>query len=413
MWTLYACGLDPKAFFDNQAAIVQNTWPDKENIPKMIWTTNYFRLTCQVMFTLFFAGRDFAPKCIIDGKNIQDYLQDHFVAACKHLAMRMKEAGGLLDDIVVGWESLNEPNKGMIGWEDLTVMPKDQRLRRETSPTPWQGILLGSGRSQEVEVWEIKWNGPQKTGSTMVNEKKTSAWLSTDTDDTRYGWKRDPGWKLGECIWAQHGIWDPSTEKLFKRDYFYKDPNNGEVADYVYFANKWFLDLFRKYRDAIRSVHPESIIICQGPTLEIPPLLKGTPDQDPNMASALHWYDGMTLLFKKWNSWYTMDIIGMMRGKYPQEWMAIKFGGSAVIKKCFRDQFIFMRQEVRERIGDIPVVFTETGSPFDLDNKKAYNTDDFSDQIASLDSVHFALENSGVQGYSLWNYTEFVYHHPL
>jgi hypothetical protein len=257
-------------------------------------------------------------------------------------------------------------------------------------------------------VWEIKWNGPQKTGSTKVNSEKVSAWLSNDAKDILYGWRRDPGWKLGECIWAQHGIWDPSNDKLLKTDYFSKDPANGESVDYVYFSNKWFITLFRKYRDAIRSVYPESIIICEGPTLEIPPTLKDTPDQDANMAAALHWYDGMTLLFKKWNSWYTMDIIGMMRGKYSQEWMAIKFGGIGTIKRCFKEQFDFMKQEATENIGEVPVLFTETGSPYDLSDKAAYETGNYSDQIASLDAVHYALEKSGIQGYALWNYTEFV-----
>jgi len=33
------------------------------------------------MFTLFFAGRDFAPKLLVQGQNIQDFLQGHFIAA--------------------------------------------------------------------------------------------------------------------------------------------------------------------------------------------------------------------------------------------------------------------------------------------------------------------------------------------
>ena len=70
MWTLYACGLDPENFAVTEGAIVHNTYPDPSQFPKMIWTTNYTRLVNQVMWTLFFGGRDFAPKDIIDGKNI-------------------------------------------------------------------------------------------------------------------------------------------------------------------------------------------------------------------------------------------------------------------------------------------------------------------------------------------------------
>src|SRR5271163_2271576 len=102
LWTLYACGLDPKAFQATQAAMVQNTSADPAKYPKMIWSTNYQRLVCETMFTLFFAGRDFAPNAIIDGKNIQDWLQDHFIAACEHLARKIHEAGDLEDDCIIG-----------------------------------------------------------------------------------------------------------------------------------------------------------------------------------------------------------------------------------------------------------------------------------------------------------------------
>jgi hypothetical protein len=300
MWTLYACGLDPTKFDATEAALVQNTYPDPESYPKMIWATNYYRMACHVLFTLWFAGKDFAPKAIIDGKNIQDYLQDHFITAIQHLAKRIQAAGDLYGDPIIGWESLNEPNRGLVGIQDLTVVPAEQKLQKGTSPTAWQAILTGSGRPCEIATWEFGSMGPYKSGSTLVDPKGVSAWCSSDYDDTKYGWKRDPEWKLGECIWAQHGVWDPSTDTLLQKDYFAKDPRDGSKVDYEYFTNHWFMDLYRKYRDVVRNIYPQAILFCQPPVMEIPPSLKNTEDDDPNMVFAPHFYDGITLLTKKW-----------------------------------------------------------------------------------------------------------------
>ena len=300
IWTLYAMGLNPRAFRSTEAALVHNTSPDPANYPKMIWSTNYTRLACQVIFTLFFAGKDFAPKAIIDGKNIQDYLQDRFVGACGHLAQRIHEAGDLEDDVVIGWESVNEPNRGLVGWPDLSVIPPEQKLQKGTSPTAWQAILTGSGRSCEIDTWEFGGLGPYKSGTQLVDPKGETAWLPADYDDSRYGWKRDPGWKLGECLWAQHGIWDPAKDQLLKKDYFSKHPKTKKRIDYEYFTNNYFMEYYRRHRSAITKVYPSAIMFCQPPVLEIPPSLKGTEDDDPNMVYAPHYYDGVTLMTKKW-----------------------------------------------------------------------------------------------------------------
>lgn len=300
MWTLYACGLDPKSFDVTEAAVVQNVLPEPEQFPKMIWATNYSRLACQVMFTLFFGGKDFAPKAIIDGKNIQDYLQDHYLAALHHLAKRIHEAGDLEYDPVVGWESMNEPNRGMIGFQDITVIPKEQKLQKGTSPTAWQAMLTGSGRACEVDTWEFGGMGPYKSGTALIDPEGRSAWLPAGYDDTKYGWKRDPGWKLGECIWAQHGVWDPSTDTLLKKDYFAKVPETGQTIDYEFFTNHYFMAYYRKHSAMVKSVFPDALMFFQPPVMEIPPSIKGTPDDDPNMIFSPHFYDGITLLTKKW-----------------------------------------------------------------------------------------------------------------
>ncbi|KAL8833455.1 MAG: hypothetical protein Q9170_004264 [Blastenia crenularia] len=404
MWTIYAVGLNPRAFPATEAAWVHNTYPDPAEYPKMIWATNYTRLACQVIFTMFFAGKDFVPKAIIDGKNIQDYLQDHFVAACRHLALRIQEAGDLENDVVIGWENVNEPNRGLVGFQDISVIPYEQKLQKGPSPTAWQAILLGSGRSCEMDTWDFGGLGPYKSGSTLVDPKGEMAWLSADYDDSRYGWKRDPGWKLGECIWAQHGIWDPSDDTLLEKDYFAKDPESGRKIDCEYFTNKWFMSYYRKHREAIISVHSDAILFCQPPVLEIPPSLKGTKDDDPNMVFSPHFYDGVTLMTKKWNRYWNVDVFGILRGRYLSPAFAIKIGETA-IRNCFRDQLSAIRREGIDYMGNHPCVFTEIGIPYDMDDKYAYKTGDYSSQSSAMDANHFALESCGANGYALWVYT--------
>lgn len=55
-------------------------------------------------------------------------------------------------------------------------------------------------------------------------------------------------------------------------------------------------------------------------------------------------------------------------------------------------------------MGNHPCVFTEIGIPYDMDDKHAYKTGDFSSQVSAMDANHFALEGSGANGYSIWVY---------
>lgn len=403
LWTLHACGLDPETFTSNQAAVVHNTWSDPAKFPKMLWPTNYTRLATQVTFTLFFAGRDFAPNAIIDGKNIQDYLTDHFIAACAHLAQRIHDAGGLEDDCIIGWETMNEPHRGLVGWEDLDALPEELKMRKGTCPTPWQAMLTGAGRAVEIDVYDFSTFGPYKSGRELVDPEGVSAWLQPNWDDTRYGWKRDPGWKLGQCIWAQHGVWDPNNDQLLKKDYFATIPKSGTKLDYEKFTNLYYMDHFRKFRDAIRAIHRDCIILMQSAVLEIPPLVKDTPDDEKRLIFASHYYDGITLIQKHWNKYYNVDIFGLLRHKYSNPAFAVRLGQTA-IRNCLRDQLRAIRDEGIEHLGEHPTLFTEIGIPFDMDDKYAYKTGDYSSQTSALDANHYALEGSGAQGYTLWTY---------
>jgi hypothetical protein len=206
----------------------------------------------------------------------------------------------LENDVVIGWESINEPNRGLVGIQDISVIPPDQQLQLGTSPTAFQAMLTGAGRPCELTTWAVGSFGPHQTGRELVDPEGETAWLPEDYDDTSYGWKRDPQWRLGECIWAQHGVWDPSTDTLLKKDYFARDPKTGETLDYHAFTNQHFMEHYRSFRDAIRSVHKDAMMFCQPPVLEVPPTIKGSPDDELNMVHAVHFYDGLTLMTKHW-----------------------------------------------------------------------------------------------------------------
>jgi hypothetical protein len=169
----------------------------------MIWATNYTRLLSHTVWTLFFAGKAFAPKCIIDGMNIQDWLQEKFINAVSVLAERIAQEGGLLDEVVIGWDSMNEPGDGLVGYEDLSVVPKDQRLKKGPTPTAFDGMKLGMGQAVEVDVWEFTQMGPKNGGRVVMDPKGVKLWLKPEEEATRgggkWGWKRSDEWKLGAC----------------------------------------------------------------------------------------------------------------------------------------------------------------------------------------------------------------------
>ena len=404
-WTLAAAGLDPHAFTVTDAAKVHNTDPDPQNYPKMIWSTNYERAAVATMFTLFWAGQHFAPNCILNGVNIQEYLQSHYIDCMAHLARRIHDAGGLEDEIVVGWESLNEPAPALIGHPDLTRIPKEQKLRKGTCPTMEQAFLLAAGVAQTVDVWDFGKMGPHKTGTRAIDPRGQSIWAQGSRDDAKYGFKRDPRWDTSRCIWQQHGVHD--GRRVLQPQYFHAD-HDGQVYDNAKFLDDFWMPHFRRYKAAIRAHHADAILFCQPPVLKIPPVFNAVDRQDSQIVYAPHFYDGLTLVTKHWNTWYNVDVLGVLRGRYLSEVLAVKFGIRA-IRNCLRDQLRAMRKEGLDNMGEYPCFFTEIGIPFDMDEKAAYRDGDYGAQVAALDANGYALEGAGAH-YTWWQYSSLNTH---
>ena len=73
-WTLDVVGFDVDNFPICHASLCRSTYGVGQSTserygmayPKMIWPTNYFKLACATMFTLFWAGERYAPHFTVD-----------------------------------------------------------------------------------------------------------------------------------------------------------------------------------------------------------------------------------------------------------------------------------------------------------------------------------------------------------
>lgn len=355
------------------------------------------------LMTLFFAGKKYAPRCEIDGRNIQDYLQEHYLAAFKHLGEAIRAAGDLYDVCVIGWDSMNEPNHGLVGVEDITVQPSTNLCKIGPMPTAFEAMRLGMGIPTEVEHWKFGPLGAKKDGVVNIDPKGAKAWLDAEADteySIKYGWKRSSEWTPGVCIWALHGLWDPDTQEPKNVSYF-RTPNGQHDFGEHHWQPHWLA-----WAKMVRSVHAEAIHFVLPPVFEIPPSFK----EDEEYALALsdravlstHFYDGLTLITKHWN-WFNADAVGLIRGKYASLPLAIRVGEN-MIRKCFRDQLGYLRQDTKDCMGNYPTMMGEIGIPFDLDKREAYRTGNYRSQSHAMDASLNACDGTNLFNYTIWTY---------
>ncbi len=364
-WTLEAVGMQPEKLVETGAAVVHNQHPGQ--FPRMIWPTNYAKLGAATMFTLFFAGSDFAPNLCINGQSVQEYLQAHYIEAVRQVALAVKNLPN-----VAGFDTLNEPTTGYIGRSDLT-QPFGVLLKGY-SPSPLQSWALGEGIPQEVEVWDTGLTGPKLQRRETLNEAGARLWREGCRD-----------------VWRAHGVWDVDSQGkpyLIEPDYFSRAAGRKVVfGDYI----KPFAI---RYTEAIRSINPDWIIFFENAVDdETPPRWS---EEDPtNIAYAPHWYDGMTLFTKSFNPWLGVDTTG------EKTKLVV---GPGKVRKSFADQLGQIKRMAQTRLGGVPTLLGEFGIPFDLNGKRAYRSGNFSKQAQALDASFCALEANLLSG-TLWNYT--------
>lgn len=362
-WTLESIGMDLTKLAATGAAITHQTTGDP--FPRMIWPTNYEKLGAGTMFTLFFGGNDYAPATKIDGVPVQEYFQSHYINAIKQVAMRLHDLPN-----VVGYDSLNEPGSGYIGYKDLNT--HDARLlAMGTSPTPYQAMLLGSSYTQTVDVLQMGFDGAEVIGQQTVNSNKERLW--------RAGY---------DCVWKQNGIWtdEGGTARLLRPDHFaLKDGRP------VNFAEDHLKPFVKRFGAAIREIHPSALLFLEGIPGGAHP--HWSAEDAPQAVNASHWYDVLTLISKQFNPEYTID----WATKQP-------ITGKEAVVQAFADQLGHLKQIGKDQMGGIPTVIGEFGIPFDLDEKRAYQSGDFSTHVQALDYYYDAMD-ANLLNCTIWNYT--------
>lgn len=351
-WTLEAAGFDLNALHETGAALLHHK--HKRNLLSMMWTTNYGKLAAATMFTLFFAGAHFAPHVEIEGENIQHYLQRHYLAALQQVVKTLQSAPN-----VIGYGSMNEPSAGFIGLQDLR-QPANSMFMQGATPSAFEAMLLGAGFSRKVDIWRASLF---KRGERLLNARGLSAWQNVP-------------------LWQEAGVWKLNKQgqpRLLRPDYF---------ADADFYAEHW-QPFIEKFSAMVHEHSPKALIFVEGEPADEHIAWQGTPPQ--GLVHAPHWYDGWTILLKRFFEWLSIDVRNRQL-----VW------GVGRSRRVFAQQLGYIKELSRQHMPGMPLIIGEIGVPMNM-HPTAFDNEDFSKQSRALDATLSGVERS-LLPYVLWNY---------
>jgi len=366
-WTFDLIGMDITRFKQTGAAVTHQAYGD-QFLPQ-VWALNGHKLAAATMYTLFFGGNDFAPRTKVDGEPIQEYLQRHRINAYQQVAKKLKDMPN-----VIGYDTMNEPWKGYIGCHDLNSI-KWLMYRNGDCPTAFQGMLLGSGIPQEVEVWRAFL--PKLIGKKVLNPDGEKVW--------REGF---------DCVWKANGVWDIDSQgnPLLLRPHHFTEVNGRKVD----FMRDYIRPYYNRFAAGIRSVDPDAVIFLTPPNEEYTPPEWGDSDAR-NIVFKPHWFDDINWISKSYLP-YIHPFVGHDRitGK-------VIVGLPSTIQKAFINQLRRLKVMAQKFSGGVPTLIGETGINYDMNKKEAYRTGNFKHHIKVWDRILHAMD-ANLLNYTLWTY---------
>jgi hypothetical protein len=381
-WTFEAVGLDFTRFPAAGAAHVMQAAFDyadpsdrQDAYPQMSWGSNYGLPANGILWTLFWGGRMFTPGFEVDGVNVQDYLQGHYLGAIDAVARRLK---GLPH--VLGFDTLNEPGLGWFGkglsYRHLARTPEDPTPPRPgPALSPLDSLAVARGIPTSVPLLARTATGAvEAVGETLVNPSGVSIWM----DGATCPFERSGIYRIeaGQVVAAQ--------EDVFRQ-------HGGRALN---ISDDGFGPLFRQVAEVTRRHEPDWALFA-----ELDPFgtafgrsfPKDLPDRSVN---ASHWYD-VFILFRK------------TLGDPADPAASRQERRERYIRELSR--YVELSSQIA---GGAPTLIGEFGIPFDLDDGAAYAQWDLGrrdpapwrDHVEALDAMYDALDALLLHS-TQWNYT--------
>lgn len=273
-WIFEALGLDFTRFGPADAAHVMQHRYDysspvarqEDRYPMMSWPSNYGLPVNGIMWTAFFAGRTLTPEWTVDGRNVQDFLQMHYLGALAAVAERVK---GLPN--VLGFDSLNEPG---LGWVGRSLSGRRLRATPEDPMPVWPGLVVSP-----LDGLKIASGLPVTVPVAGGGEGETRA-LNPD----------------GVRIWR-----DESPDPFERAGAWRRTADGGEAMDEEFFRSRdgrafdheadFMQPFFHRVAQTMRAIRPDWLLFA-----EVCPYIllqgRGFPSDMPaRTVNANHWYD--------------------------------------------------------------------------------------------------------------------------
>jgi hypothetical protein len=364
-WTLEELGMRPELMDATGAAFTWQRYGEYHGgrpCPPMSWPSNYNRYAAATMFSLFFAGNEYAPGLRTGGEPVQDWLQGRYIAAMRHCYRRLKNCSAL-----AGWGTMNEPGAGFVGHRDLGS-PGKPLIPLGPAPSPFQSMMAAGGYRVEAPVYTLL--GRRVIRRETLNPQGLSLF--------REGFS---------CPWKQAGVWDDQGGKarLLRGGHFAQ--YQGRVPR---FEDDFLKPFMIKFIEAMKEGREGALFFIEGPANGGHP--RWEKDDPLDTVNAFHWYDGFSLYTRTFRPWF---------GFRPSGRPVLGRRGMAAY---YRDSLGRALAWTREEMGDMPCLLGEFGIPFNMNGGRAYRTGDFSVQEEALDFYYNAVDKGGLHS-AIWNYS--------